>query len=44
MDHRTASYTKLLKWWAENSINTAVYIGNGGYKINTDSEKMAYSF
>jgi hypothetical protein len=39
MDHRTASYTKLLKWWAENSINTAVYIGNGSYKINTDSDK-----
>ncbi|EIA08732.1 glycoside hydrolase family 10 protein [Flavobacterium frigoris] len=39
MDHRTASYTKLLKWWAENSKNTAVYIGNGSYKINTDSDK-----
>lgn len=39
MDHRTASYTKLLKWWSENSINTAVYIGNGSYKINTDSDK-----
>lgn len=39
MDHRTASYTKLLKWWSENSKNTAIYIGNGSYKINTDSDK-----
>jgi uncharacterized lipoprotein YddW (UPF0748 family) len=39
MDHRAASYSKLLKWWSENSINTAVYIGNGSYKINTDSDK-----
>jgi len=36
IDHQTASYTKLLKWWSENSKNTAVYIGNSSYKINTD--------
>jgi uncharacterized lipoprotein YddW (UPF0748 family) len=39
MDHRTASYTKLLKWWANNSKNTAIYIGNSSYKINADSDK-----
>lgn len=39
IDHRTASYAKLIKWWAENSINTAIYIGNGSYKVNTDSDK-----
>lgn len=39
IDHKTASYSKLLKWWAENCINTNVYIGNGSYKINTDSDK-----
>ncbi|MGO4820559.1 MULTISPECIES: glycoside hydrolase family 10 protein [unclassified Flavobacterium] len=43
MDHRTASYTKLLKWWAENSKNTAVYIGNGSYKINTDSDRRWFN-
>ncbi|MBC5836745.1 glycoside hydrolase family 10 protein [Flavobacterium muglaense] len=39
MDHRTASYSKLLKWWSENSKNTAIYIGNSSYKINSDSDK-----
>jgi hypothetical protein len=28
-----------LRWWSENSTNTAIYIGNGTYKINTDSDK-----
>ena len=39
LDHRTASYSKLIKWWSENSKNTAVYIGNGSYKVNADSDK-----
>lgn len=39
MDHPKASYSKLLKWWSENSKNTAIYIGNGTYKINSDSDK-----
>jgi uncharacterized lipoprotein YddW (UPF0748 family) len=39
IDHRTASYAKLIKWWAENTKNTAIYIGNGSYKINSDSDK-----
>lgn len=39
LDHPKASYSKLLKWWSENSKNTAIYIGNGTYKINTDSDK-----
>ena len=39
MDHPKASYSKLLRWWSENSSNTAIYIGNGTYKINTDSDK-----
>jgi hypothetical protein len=29
----------LIKWWAENSTNTAIYIGTEAYKINTDSDK-----
>ena len=39
MDHPRASYSKLLRWWSENSKNTAIYIGNGTYKINADSDK-----
>jgi hypothetical protein len=39
LDHPKASYSKLLKWWSENSKNTAIYIGNGTYKINSDSDK-----
>jgi len=39
IDHKTASYSKLMKWWSENSENTNIYIGNGSYKIKTDSDK-----
>lgn len=39
VDHPKASYAKLLRWWSENSKNTAIYIGNGSYKINADSDK-----
>ena len=43
MEHRTASYSKLIKWWAENTKNVALYIGNGSYKINTDSDKRWFN-
>ncbi|MBA4320660.1 MAG: glycosyl hydrolase [Flavobacterium sp.] len=39
LGHPKVSYSKLLKWWSENSKNTAIYIGNGTYKINADSDK-----
>jgi len=40
IDHPKASYAKLAKWWSENTNNnTALYIGNGSYKINNDSDK-----
>ena len=39
MNNRVANYSKLVKWWAENSNNTAVYIGHATYKIRTDSDK-----
>ena len=39
IDHKTASYAKLSKWWSENTKNVALYIGNGTYKINNDSDK-----
>ena len=37
--HPKVSYSKLLKWWSENSNNTAIYIGNGSYKVRADSDK-----
>jgi uncharacterized lipoprotein YddW (UPF0748 family) len=39
LDHPKASYSKLLKWWSENSKNTAIYIGNSTYKIRNDGDK-----
>ncbi|MBP6424634.1 MAG: family 10 glycosylhydrolase [Flavobacterium sp.] len=39
LDHPKASYTKLLKWWSENSKNAAIYVGNGSYKIKSDADK-----
>jgi len=40
IDHKTASYAKLMKWWSENiPNNTALYIGNSSYKIKADSDK-----
>jgi uncharacterized lipoprotein YddW (UPF0748 family) len=39
IDHKTASYAKLINWWAENTSNTNLYIGNGIYKAKTDSDK-----
>lgn len=40
IDHKTASYAKLIKWWAENTpSNTALYIGNSTYKIKEDSDR-----
>lgn len=39
MDHPLASYRKLADWWSNNSYNTNVYIGNGPYKVRSDSDK-----
>lgn len=40
INHRTASYSKLIKWWSENvPSNTALYMGNSTYKVKTDSDK-----
>jgi uncharacterized lipoprotein YddW (UPF0748 family) len=40
IDHRTASYAKLIKWWSENvPNNTALYVGNSTYKIKVDTDK-----
>ena len=39
IEHPKASYSKLLKWWSENTTNSNLYIGNSTYKIKTDSDK-----
>lgn len=39
IDHKTASYAKLLKWWSENTTDVNLYIGNSTYKIKNDSDK-----
>lgn len=39
IDHKTASYSKLIKWWSENSSNTNLYIGIGSYKVKSDSDR-----
>lgn len=37
--HKTASYSKLIKWWSENTNGVNLYMGNGTYKIKNDSDK-----
>lgn len=40
IDHKTASYAKLMKWWSENTPQqTALYVGNSTYKIKNDSDR-----
>jgi hypothetical protein len=33
-----ASHKTLVDWWAKNSANTQVYIGNGAYKVRNNSD------
>ncbi len=37
--YKVASHEKILDWWAANSKNTNLYIGNGPYKIRNNSDK-----
>lgn len=39
MDLSVASHRKIVDWWAQNSTNTNLYIGNGPYKIRNNSDK-----
>jgi len=39
MDLPVASHKKIVDWWANNSTNTNLYIGNGPYKIRNNSDK-----
>lgn len=34
-----ASHKTLVDWWAKNSANTQVYIGNGAYKVRNNSDQ-----
>jgi len=39
MDLPVASHRKITDWWAQNSTNSNLYIGNGPYKIRNNSDK-----
>lgn len=39
MELPVASHRKIVDWWANNSQNTNLYIGNGPYKIRDNSDK-----
>tara|TARA_R110000868_G_scaffold14075_11_gene65775 strand:+ start:2834 stop:4354 length:1521 start_codon:yes stop_codon:yes gene_type:complete len=38
IDLSVASHKTILEWWAQNSNNTNLYIGNGPYKIRNNSD------
>ncbi len=38
MDLPVASHRKIVDWWANNSTNTNLYIGNGAYKVRNNSD------
>lgn len=37
-----ADYEKLLHWWDKNSFGRNIYVGHSLYKINKDSEEIAW--
>jgi uncharacterized lipoprotein YddW (UPF0748 family) len=39
LEHPLASHRKIVNWWSGMAKNTNLYIGNGPYKINVDSDK-----
>ena len=39
MDLPAASHKTILNWWADNTVNTNLYMGNGPYKIRNNSDK-----
>jgi uncharacterized lipoprotein YddW (UPF0748 family) len=39
LDHPLASHRKIVTWWTGMAKNTNLYIGNGPYKIKSDSDK-----
>ncbi|MCR9226897.1 MAG: family 10 glycosylhydrolase [Flavobacteriaceae bacterium] len=39
MEYPVASHKTIAAWWANNSLNTNLYIGNGTYKIKNNADK-----
>ena len=39
IDLPVASHKKIMDWWADNTTNTNLYMGNGPYKIRNNSDK-----
>ncbi|MDC9724071.1 MAG: family 10 glycosylhydrolase [Urechidicola sp.] len=43
IDHEKANYKTIAKWWAENSYQTNVYLGQGVYKLNNEKINEAWT-
>ncbi len=39
MDYPAASHKKITEWWATNSANTNLFMGNGAYKVRNNADK-----
>ncbi len=39
MELPVASHKKIVDWWAKNTQNTNLYIGNGAYKVRNNSDE-----
>ncbi|MEM8506306.1 MAG: family 10 glycosylhydrolase [Bacteroidota bacterium] len=39
MDYTVASHSTIARWWANKSVNTNLYMGNGAYKIRNNPDK-----
>jgi len=40
--HELADYKTIVKWWVDNSYQTNLYIGQGVYKLDPKSSKVAW--
>ena len=40
--HKKADYTTIVEWWAENSQNVNLYIGQGAYRLDRKKEHRAW--
>ncbi|MEM1258175.1 MAG: family 10 glycosylhydrolase, partial [Bacteroidota bacterium] len=38
MDYPAASHRKITEWWAHNSVNAQLYMGNGAYKVKNNAD------
>ena len=38
MNYPAASHRKITEWWAKNSTNTRLYMGNGAYKVRNNAD------